>query len=98
MQSETEILEKLHAEGISLEEAERIYKEVGAVIVTQALLEYVKILPTDLQTRIQTLETHEVEAFLAEHKDGLPKFPMESYEKIHTKVWEEYFSSVGKTL
>ena len=48
------------------------------------------------QEKIKDLPEEEVQAYLAEHQDSLPKMPQEEFEKIHDETWEEYFTAMSQ--
>lgn len=92
--SEEQIIKRLEDLGYKPGEIRMALKDVAKVIIARTAAAYFSILPQSEQEQIKNLPEEDVQAYISEHQDSMPKMPQEEFEKIHDDTWEEYFSAM----
>lgn len=95
MLSEQDITTKLETLGYKSGDIRMALRDVGGVIAIKVTAAYLAKLPEEEQKHIRSLSEEELQQYLAQRRDALPKMPQEEFEKIHDETWEDYFRSMS---
>lgn len=95
MLSEQEIISRLKEIGFQDTEVPSVMKDVAEIVCGRALAEYLPALSQEERAKLASLETQELQGYLEEHADALPRFSQEAFDRIHDDTWREYFMTVS---
>ncbi|HEV3245101.1 MAG TPA: hypothetical protein VG102_01985 [Candidatus Paceibacterota bacterium] len=95
MLREEDIVGRLEKIGYKNADIRAALRDVSQIIITKTAAAYLARFPQQEQEHLRTLSEEQLQNYLAEHTDVLPKMSQEEFEKIHDETWEDYFRSVA---
>jgi len=89
------IQEKLNTLGVSSEDQNKIINDVGDIIELNVYNTLFEKLSEELKNVLQNKTIGEIEIYLKNHKQDLPKLEVKEIQNIADDTWDNYFASMS---